>query len=157
MDECDLETEHPAAGRLVDQLDAVGLESGELRAEIGGFERDVVDARPALREELADRRVGAERGEQFDAGVPKPQRRRLDALVLDTLTVLERGAEERRPARDRGVQVVDGDPDVVDASGHETTASTVAMRTPPPRQSTMQACDRSSSMPHDASSTNVTL
>ena len=121
-----------------------------------GLERDVMDARPALRQELADRCIGAERSEQLDPRLADAQRRRLDALVVDALAVLERRAEQRRPARDRRVEVVDRDPDVVDVPRHETTSSTVAMRTPPPCQSTMQAFDRSSSMPHDASSTNVT-
>ena len=94
--------------------------------------------------------------EQLDPRVADAQRRRLDALLLDALTMFEGRTEQRRPAHDRRVQVVDRNPDVVDAAGHETTSSTVAIRTPPPCQSTMHACDRSSSMPHDASSTKVT-
>ena len=156
MDERDLQAEHPLPRRLVDQLDSVGLEADELRADVRSRERDVVQARAAVRQELADRRLGAQRSEQLDPGLADPQRRRLDALVLDALAMLERRSEERRPANDRRVEIVDGDPHMVDRPRHLTTSSTVAIRTPPPRQSTMHACDRSSSSPHDASSTNVT-
>ncbi len=134
----------------------VGLQPGDLGADVLGLERDVMDARPALRQELADRCICPERSKELDPRLADPQRCRLDALVVDALAVLQRRAEQRRPADDRRVEVVDRNPDVVDVPRHETTSSTVAMRTPPPCQSTMHAFDRSSSMPHDASSTNVT-
>src|SRR6185312_11003512 len=85
VDEPDLQAEHPAPRRFVDELDPVGLQPGELGADVGGLERDVMDARAAVREELADGRVLAERGEQLDAGAPDAQRRRLDSLVLNPL------------------------------------------------------------------------
>ena len=69
MDEGNLETEEPFARLLVDQF---GSGAGELRergAEIADLVGDVMHARPALREEAADRRVVAERREQLDPAV----------------------------------------------------------------------------------------
>jgi hypothetical protein len=157
VNEGDLETEQATPRCLVDQFDPVRPQARELGTDVGRLEREMVHPRTALCEEPSDRCLGAERSEQLDAGRAHPQRGRFDTLVLEALAVLERGAEERRPARDPGVEVVDRDPDVVNRARQDTTSSTVAMRTPPPRHETTQAFDRSSSMPHAASSTKVTL
>jgi hypothetical protein len=63
MDERDLQPEEAQAGLLVDQLGPLGLQPGELSRHIGDLKGDMVEARPALREETADRRVRPERRE----------------------------------------------------------------------------------------------
>ena len=73
-----------------------------------------MQARPALGEELADRRVVAERREQLDVRVADAQQRSLDALLGDRLAVLERHLEDLAVELDRGVEILDGDADVVD-------------------------------------------
>ena len=115
MDERDLEPEEAAARLLVDQLRPVRLQARELGGDILDLEGDVVEARSSLGEEPADRRVRPERGEQLDPRRTDEERRRLDALLVDALAVLERRAEEGDVQRDRGVEVVDGDADVVDS------------------------------------------
>lgn len=94
MDERDLETEHAAARLLVDQLCAGAGEVGKRRPDVRNLVRDVMHAGATLCEEPADRRVVSERAEQLDAALPNPQRRRLDALLLDPLAMLERRAEQ---------------------------------------------------------------
>ena len=119
MDERDLEAEGAAARRLVDQLGAVAGEPLELRADVVDLERDVVHPRPALGEELPDRRLRAERPEQLDAAAADAHRHGLDALVGDRLALLELGAEEALVALDGLVEVGDRDAEVVDAGrGH---------------------------------------
>ena len=49
---------------------------------------------PAPLDELPDRRVGLERGEQLDPAVADAQERRLDALIGERLAQLELGAEQ---------------------------------------------------------------
>ena len=114
MDERDLEPEEAEARLLVDQVDAVGLQPLQLPGDVVALEGDVVHAGAALREEPAHRRVGPERPEQLDARAGDRERRRLDPLVLEALPVLDGGAEEDAVGRDRSVQIVDRDPDVVD-------------------------------------------
>ena len=91
-------------------------ELGERRADVVHLVGDVVHARPALREEAADRRVLAERRQQLDAAVADPQQGRLDALLLDRGPVLEPPAEETLVRLHRLVQVRNGQADVVDPS-----------------------------------------
>ena len=121
MKERDLEAEEPAAGPLVDELDAVARQAVELGPDVGDLERDVVHPGTALGEEPPHRRVGAEGGQELDPPVSDPERGRLDSLLDEPLAVLELRAEQAAVGRDRGVQILDGDPDVVDA-GHVTDA-----------------------------------
>src|SRR5262249_46673537 len=106
MDKRDFEAEHPAPRRLVDQLGAGAGKVGKGDADVVYFVCDVVHSRPALREEAPDRRVVTERSQQLDAALANADRRRLDSLLLDPLTPLERRAEEPRIRVDRAVQVV---------------------------------------------------
>ncbi len=71
---------------------------------------------PTACEELADRRVVAECGEQLDPALADAHRRGLDALVVDACPVLEAAAEEALVRPHRFVEILDGDADVVDAS-----------------------------------------
>jgi hypothetical protein len=114
MDERDLQAEEPPARGLVDQLDPVRPEAVELGGHVRDLEGDVVEARSALCEEPADGRVRTERGEQLDPRAADRERRGLDALILDARAMVDDRAEQRGVGRDRGVEIVDGDADVVD-------------------------------------------
>lgn len=94
VDERNLEPEEPAPGALVDQLGAIGRKLVERGADVRDLERDVVHAGPAAGEELADRRIVAEGGEQLDAVGADPQTGRLDTLIGNGLAMLEPRAEE---------------------------------------------------------------
>ena len=122
MDERDLEAEHPAPRRLVDQLGPGAGEMVKGGANVVHLIRDVVHARPALREEAADGRVLPEGSEELDAALADANRRRLDSLLLDALSMLERPAEEPRVRVDRAVEVVNGDADVVDRARRDHAA-----------------------------------
>jgi hypothetical protein len=69
MDEGDLEAEHAAARRLVDQLGARVRKVGEGGADVVDLVCDVVHTRAALREEAADRCVLAECAQQLEAAL----------------------------------------------------------------------------------------
>ena len=75
----------------------------------------MVHARPTLGQELADGRVFAEGGEQLDPAFADPHRRGLDALVRHRVAVLDACAEQALVGRNRLVEVLDGDPEVMDA------------------------------------------
>jgi hypothetical protein len=113
MDEGDLEPEQPGARRFVDQPGPGTAEALELGGDIGDLEGDVMQARPATREEAPDRRVVGNRGEELDPSRAGVKRSRFDPLVVERSTMLELCAEESRVRGDRRVEVVDGDPDVV--------------------------------------------
>lgn len=114
MDEGDLEPEHSLSRLGVDQLGAGVREPCERGVDVGHLVRDVVHARPALREEPADRRVVAECGQELDAALADPDRRGLDALLLDAGTLLEPAAEQPLVRPHGLVQVDDGNSDVMD-------------------------------------------
>jgi len=113
VDERDFEPEEPAPGSFVDQLRAAGSKLVEGRADVLDLVRDVVHARAARGEKFADRRLVTERGEQLDAVGADPQRRRLDALVRNGLAMLEPRAEEPLVGRQRLLEVLDGDTEVM--------------------------------------------
>src|SRR5439155_11818640 len=85
----------------------------ERGAQVGDLVRDVVHPRPSLREELPDGSLRAERREQLDAPVADQHRRRFDALLGHGRTVLDLGAEEPLVRRDRLVEIVDRNPEVM--------------------------------------------
>jgi hypothetical protein len=113
MDEGDLEAEHTAARRIVDQLGARVREMGEGGADVGDLVRDVVHSRAALREEAADGRVLAERAQQLEPALTDPDGRGLDALLLDARAVLELRPEETLVRVERAVEILDRETDVV--------------------------------------------
>ena len=117
VQERDLEPEQALPWLLVDQLDALVGKLTDRRADIGNFEGDVVHPGPALRQELAHRRLLAERGQQLDPAIADPQQSGLDALVENRLPVLEPSAEDPLVGRNRLVEVFDGDAKVVDPAG----------------------------------------
>jgi hypothetical protein len=116
MHERDLEPEHAAPRARVDQLDAGVGERVERDLDVVDLEGDVMHPLPALGEEPTDGRVVAERCEQLDPALAEAHRRRLDALVLDALAMLESPAEEALVRLHRRIEVLDGDADVMDRS-----------------------------------------
>lgn len=114
MHERDLEPEHPLSRRRVDQLRTRLGELPERRLDVVDLVGDVVHAGPPLRQETADRRVLPERGEQLDPALAEPQRRRLDALVVDPLAVLDPATEQMLVRADGVVEVGDGHAHVMD-------------------------------------------
>ncbi len=131
VDECDLEAEEPAPGPVVDQLGAIGRKLVERGADIVDLERDVVHPGPMAGEELADRRFLAERGEQLDAVSADPEGRRLDALIGNGLSMLEPGAEEPFVGGQRLVEIVDGDPEMMNpARLHAADATEAPLAVP---------------------------
>jgi hypothetical protein len=113
MDERDLEAEEAQTGRFVDQARAGLPQPLELGGEVGDLERDMMEAGTTTREEAPDRSVGVERRQELDPARTCAQRRRVDSLVLELSAMLELGAEEAGVGLDRGLDVVDCDPDVV--------------------------------------------
>src|SRR5262249_977839 len=138
VQERDLEAEQAAARLLVDELDSLRRQLVYRGAHVVDLVRDVVHPRPALGQELADRRLPAERGQQLDPTLAHFQRSRLDTLVEDGLAVLEARAEELLVRRHGLVEVLDGDAEMVNPTGsHAGDATWSASRYPPKR-----LCDR---------------
>src|SRR5947209_2057733 len=71
VQECDRVSVRAAARLLVDQPDARGREPGELGADVGDPIRCMVQLGRRVAAELRDRRVLAERSEQFDDGIAR--------------------------------------------------------------------------------------
>ena len=114
MHERDLQAEHAAPGLGVDQLGAVPLEVAQDDANVLDLVGDVVHAGPSAGEELADRRLVPERGEQLDPAPTNPDGGGLDALLLDERAMLEPATEETLVRRHSLVEVEDRDPHVMD-------------------------------------------
>ena len=89
----------PRRGALVDQLDALARASRSSSRRRRRPRRRRGASRPALGEELPDRRVGPSGASSSTRLVADPQRRGLDALVVDRLAVLDLSAEQRGSAR----------------------------------------------------------
>ena len=114
MDECDLETEETSPRHPVDELCPRRLELLERGEEIFRFERDVVHAGAAAREETGHRRVVVRRGDELDPALADEHRRGLHTLLLERLPVLEPRVEEALVRRDRLVEIGHGDAEVMD-------------------------------------------
>src|SRR6266536_1821070 len=78
MDERDLEAEHPLPRLGVDQLGPLRGELGERGPDVRDLVGHVVHPRPAVGEELPDRGLLAEGGQELDAPVADEHGRRLD-------------------------------------------------------------------------------
>jgi hypothetical protein len=107
MDEGDLEAEHTAARRVVDQLGARVREMRERGADVVDLVRDVVHSRASLREEAADGRVLAECSQQLEPALTHPDGRGLDALLLDARAVLQPRTEKALVRVERAVEILD--------------------------------------------------
>src|SRR5262249_51989565 len=106
-------------------------------SDVGDFVRDVMHPRPALREEATDRRVVVERSQELEPTLPDPDRRRLDALLLDPRSVLEPGDEQALVGVERAVQILDRETDVVDRVGRLHLAIVFESLAAPMRVSTL--------------------
>lgn len=113
MDERNLETEHAPPGCLVDQLRALVREMSEGRPDVVHLVGDMVHSRASLCEEAADRGVLAERAEQLEPALPDPDRRCLDALLLDEGALLEPRAEKALVRLQRPVEILHGEAHVM--------------------------------------------
>ena len=117
MDEGDLEAEHAAPRRLVDQLGARIRKMCERGAEVVDLVGDVVHARAPFREEAADGSVVVERAEQLQPALADPDRSRLDTLLVDARAMLEPRAEQAPVRVDGAVEILDGETDVMHRAG----------------------------------------
>lgn len=113
MDERNLETEHAPPRCLVDQLRALVRETSEGRPDVVDLVSDMVHSRASLGEEAADRGVLAERAEQLEPALADPDRRCLDALLLDEGALLEPRAEKTLVRLQRPVEILDGEAHVM--------------------------------------------
>ena len=109
MDECDLEAEKPAAGRLVHELGTGGQELAKRLCNVARLERDVMHAGPALGEEAPDRRVPARGREQLDPALADMQRCGFDSLLGEEVAELEASAEQPLVGSDRLVEIAHRD------------------------------------------------
>jgi hypothetical protein len=75
----------------------------------------MVHTGPSLCEEATDRRVLAKRLEQLDATLADAHRRRAHALIFDCRAVLDLRTEQPLVGLERRVEVLDRDPEMVDA------------------------------------------
>jgi hypothetical protein len=116
MDESDLEAEHAAPRRLVDQLGAGFREVREGGADVVDLVRHVVHTRAALREEAADRRVLAECTQQFEAALADADGSCLDTLLVHPRALLEPRAEEALIGVERAVEILDRETHMVDGA-----------------------------------------
>jgi hypothetical protein len=114
VNERNLEAEEAATRLRIDQLRPARGDVRQGGAEIIDLKCNVMHTRPSLGEEPADGRLFPERSEELDATLPDAEGGGFDTLVLDRLTVLERGAEEADVGRDRLIQVVNRNAKVMD-------------------------------------------
>jgi hypothetical protein len=122
MNERDLEPEEPPPRAFVDQLDAVEGEPLELGGDVVHLEGDMVHPRPAIGQELADGRLGAQRGEKLDPVAADAKRGGLDTLVGQPVAMLDGRAEQALVSGNGAVEILDRDSDVVDPR-HESMLS----------------------------------
>jgi hypothetical protein len=124
MQKRDLEPEQALPRLLVDELNALFRELADCRPDVGDLVGDVVHPRPALGQELAHRRLLAERRQQLDAALADLQGRGFDTLVGNRLSMLEPSAEDPLVRRDRLVEVFNRNAEMVDpASLHAGDAT----------------------------------
>src|SRR5712691_970405 len=115
MDEGDLEAEESFARLLVDQIGAGACETRDRLLHVRDFVGDVVHSRPALGDEAADGRIFGERLEQLHASTSDADGSSLDALVRDGGAVFDLRAEQSLVGRERGVEILHGDAEMVNA------------------------------------------
>ena len=107
MDESDLEAEHAASRRLVDQLGTRLREVRERRTDVLDLVRHVVHPRTALRQKTADGCVLVERTQELEPALSNPDGRGLDALLIHACALLEPCSEEPLVGVERAVEILD--------------------------------------------------
>src|SRR4051812_25837377 len=126
MQERDLRLPDAGARRLVDQAHSLVAQPPEDGLDVVDLVGDVVQPRAALGEELADRRVVVERGEQLDVVLAHVQQPGLDTLRLHRLAVHQGEPVDVDVEVDRLLEVGDREADVVDAPEHRPESRQVA-------------------------------
>jgi hypothetical protein len=116
MDERDLEPEQAGTRTFIDEIRPGARELYQRCVEIAHLVGNVVHSGSPLRKEAADRRVFAKRLEQLDSTVADADRRSFDTLLLHRRAVFDPSAEQPFVGRERGVEVLDRDPQVMDPS-----------------------------------------
>ncbi len=118
MDEGHAAAPDSGARGLVDQLQADRLRLVEGLVDVLDRVGHVVDARALLGEELADRSIRSERGQQLDVALADVEQYGFDSLGLDGFAVYEFHLETALVKFDGGVEILDRDADVVYALEH---------------------------------------
>ena len=113
MQERDQTSRGAAARARVEQAQPKSGETIETALYVIDRIRDVVQTTAALCEELCDLRVGTRAAEQLDARVAHLEHHCLDAVALDEISVRRGRIRELCIRRDRGVEIRDGDADMV--------------------------------------------
>ena len=126
MDERDLEPEEPFPRLLVDQLDAGVAETRQRRCDVVHLIGDVVHPGTAAREEPTDGRVLLQRLEELDAARADANSRGVHTLRRHRRPMLDLGTEQPRVRRQRRVEIVDRDAEVVNPPGLHGTMLTAA-------------------------------
>lgn len=116
MNERDLQAEEALARCCVDELHALTGEREQRGVQVVHLVGHMVHSRPSLGEELGHGRIVAGRREQLDASDADQHGRCLDALFGNRRAMLEPGAEKSGIRLESLVEVVDGDPEVMDAA-----------------------------------------
>ena len=109
----------PGPRRLVDQATTLGPHPLQRGGAVVDPVPHVVDALALGGQELGHRRVVADRREQLHVRLGHLEQRLLDAVALHHLAVLDLDAVGVAVVLDRGLEVVDGDGDVVDLGEHQ--------------------------------------
>jgi len=133
MDERNLEAEHAAPRRLVDQLGTCLRKVGQSGADVPDLVCHVMHPGPSLCEEAAHRRVLVERTEQLEPALADADRSSLDSLFLDPCAMLQPGAEEPPVRVQRPVEILDRQTDVVNRFGRLHRAIVCERLGPPMR------------------------
>jgi hypothetical protein len=116
MDECDLEPEQARPWDLVDELGSLCLQVQESLAHVRGLERDVVHCLTSPPQEAADGRVLPRRREELHAAVSHEEGCCFDPLGGQRVTKLHAGPEQPLVGRDRLVEILHGNPDMVNTA-----------------------------------------
>lgn len=108
----------PASGarRVVDDAETVVFHGRKRLRTVVDPVPDVMETLALVGEIFGDRRVIAGGREQLHVRVGNLQQRLLDTVALDDFPVLDLRAEDGTIELDRGLEIVDGDRDVIDLS-----------------------------------------
>src|SRR4051812_42215751 len=118
MDEGDERAFRTRTRLLVNQPDTARLDLRQRSVNVVDPQRDVVQARPSLVDVLRDRRIGGGRLEELEARRPEWHEMRPDALRRDLLRRIDLEAQSVAIEGERGVEVADGNADVIEYRFH---------------------------------------
>src|SRR4029077_4757187 len=108
------------------------LERGERGVDVGHLISDMVQTGALVREKLSYGSVRAERREQLDVVLADVQQHGLDALLPHDLAMGDVQLEQLAVELQRGVDLLDGDADMVDAVEHAAESSGAVRLRPAP-------------------------